>query len=62
MALSRPANRRPRIEPRPQWPRGSLRALPNALVAGKPGARFDVEIEHVDGHAHLPIIRLLRAA
>ena len=31
-----PANRRPRIEPRPAWPRGSPCALPHALVAGKP--------------------------
>ena len=32
------------------------------LVAGKPGARFDLEVEHVGGHAHLPIVRLRRAA
>ena len=57
-----PANRSPRIEPRSVWPRGSPCALPHALVAGKPGARFDVEVEHVAGHAHLPIIRLRRAA
>ncbi|HEY2253356.1 MAG TPA: hypothetical protein VGH74_19920 [Planctomycetaceae bacterium] len=57
-----PANRKPRIEPRPKWPRGSPCALPHALVAGQPGARFDVEVEHVDGHSHLPIIRLRRAA
>jgi putative transposase len=57
-----PAQRRPRIEPRLAWPRGSPCALPHALVAGKPGARFDVEVEHLSGHAHLPIIRLRRAA
>jgi len=57
-----PANRRPRLEPRSVWPRGSPCALPHALVAGKPGARFDVEVEHVAGHAHLPIVRLRRAA
>jgi len=57
-----PANRRPRLEPRSVWPRGSPCALPHALVAGKPGARFDLEVEHVAGHAHLPIVRLRRAA
>jgi len=57
-----PANRRPRLEPRAVWPRGSPCALPHALVAGKPGARFNLEVEHVAGHAHLPIVRLRRAA
>jgi hypothetical protein len=57
-----PANRRPRFEPRSVWPRGSPCALPHALVAGKPGAWFDMEVEHVAGHAHLPIVRLRRAA
>jgi putative transposase len=57
-----PANRRPRIEPRPKWPRGSPCAWPQALVAGNPGARFDLEVEHLDGHAALPIVRLRRAA
>jgi putative transposase len=57
-----PANRRPRLEPRTVWPRGSPCALPHALVAGKPGARFNMEVEHVAGHAHLPIVRLRRAA
>jgi hypothetical protein len=57
-----PANRKPRIEPRSTWPRGAPCALPHALVGGKPGARFDIEVEHIDGHSQLPIIRLRRAA
>ncbi len=57
-----PANRKPRIEPRPQWPRGSPCAKPHALVAGKAGTRFNMEVEHLDGYAQLPIIRLRRAA
>ena len=57
-----PAHRRPRIEPRPNWPRSSPCARPRVLVAGKPGARFHVEIERVDGQRHLPIVRLRRAA
>ena len=57
-----PANRKPRIEPRPNWPRGSPCARPHSLVAGKPGARFNIEIEHIDRQPQLPIIRLRRAA
>jgi hypothetical protein len=56
-----PGNRRPRLEPRPGWPRGSPCALPRVLIAGKSGVRFDVEVERIAGHAHLPIIRLRRA-
>jgi hypothetical protein len=36
--------------------------MPHALIGRKPGARFDVEVEHIDGHSQLPIIRLRRAA
>ncbi|MSR55777.1 MAG: hypothetical protein EXS09_21245 [Gemmataceae bacterium] len=57
-----PANRRPRIEPRLVWPRGSPCAFPHALVAGKAGGRFDMEVEHIHGHRHLPIVRLRCAA
>jgi hypothetical protein len=57
-----PANRKPRIEPRPKWPRGSPCARPHALVAGRPGTQFDMQVEHIDGHKQLPIIRLRRAA
>jgi hypothetical protein len=57
-----PGNRRPRFEPRVDWPRGSPCSLPWALVAGRPGARFDVVVERIAGHAHLPIVRLRRAS
>jgi putative transposase len=57
-----PAHRRPRIEPRPHWPRGSPCARPQVLVAGRPGARFHVEVERINGQVHLPVVRLRRAA
>jgi transposase InsO family protein len=57
-----PANRKPRIELRPRWPRGSPCARPYALVGGNPGARFNIEVERVDGQPQLPVIRLRRAA
>src|SRR5262245_3178563 len=56
-----PANRRPRVEPRPVFPRGSPCAMPIALVAGKPGTRFDSEVKRLGGHMQLAIIRLRRA-
>src|SRR5438034_629466 len=47
-----PANRRPRLEPRPHWPRGSPCAVPQVLVAGQPGDKFVLERRHHDGRAH----------
>ena len=58
----RPANRRPRIEPRKAWPRRSSCAKPQALVAGQPGDRFTLRIDHYRGRGHLPIVSLERAA
>ena len=57
-----PANRRPRIEPRGGWPRGSPCAKPWALVAGKPGARITIDIDCHAGRRHLPVVQLKRAA
>ena len=39
-----PANRKPRIEPRPRWPRGSPWAQPWALVGGKPEQLFETTV------------------
>ncbi len=58
----RPANRRPRIEARQHWPRGSRCAKPQTLVAGQPGDRFTLEIEYHGGQRHLPMVKLPRAA
>jgi len=58
----RPANRLPRWEPRPKWPRGSPCAKPITLVKGRPGARLDLDVGFLDGRKHLPIVRLKRAA
>ena len=57
-----PAHCRPRIEPRPNWPRASPCAKPQVLVAGKPGDRFHVEVSHLHRHSHLPVVTLRRAA
>ena len=58
----RPANRRPRIEPRKRWPRSSPCAGPRTLVAGKPGDRFSINVDYHAGRRHLPIVTLKRAA
>ena len=57
-----PANRKPRVEPRPRWPRGSPCAKPQTLVAGKPGDRFDVIVSFQGKRRHLPMMTLSRAA
>ncbi len=58
----RPANRRPRIEPRKRWPRSAPCAQPRTLVAGQPGDRFRLEVDVLSGRRHLPIVSLKRAA
>jgi transposase InsO family protein len=55
-----PANRKPRLEPRERWPRGSPCAGPWALVRGKPGAKVALEVRFHHGRKHLPIGTLLR--
>ena len=57
-----PANRRPRLEPREGWPRGSPCARPWALVAGKPGDRFSAKVEFHAGSRRRPIVSMKRAA
>jgi transposase InsO family protein len=57
-----PAHRRPRLEPRPHWPRGSPCARPQVLVAGQPGNRFTVEVQFYGGQRTLPIVKSRRAA
>ncbi len=58
----RPANGRPRIEPRARWPRCSPCAGPNALIAGQPGDQFTLRVEFLNRQRNLPIVSLKRAA
>ena len=57
-----PANRRPRFEPRSDWPRGSPCAGQWALVKGKPGAKLGLHVEFLAGRKHLPLVTLPRVA
>jgi transposase InsO family protein len=58
----RPANARPRYEPRGRWPRGSGCAAPHANVKGRRGVRLHAQIRHLGGRQHLPIVALREAA
>lgn len=58
----KPSQRKPRIEPRPHWPRPSLCTRPQTLVAGQPGDRFELHIELFNSKRHLPLVTLRRAA
>jgi putative transposase len=58
----KPANRRPRVEPRKHWPRCARCASPQTLVAGQPGDRFAVDVAFSHGQRHLPVVTVRRAA
>ena len=57
-----PANRRPRHEPRANWPRPSPCAKPTTLVKGKPGVRLELDVQFLAGRRHLPIVRIRKVA
>ncbi len=57
-----PTCRKPRIEPRQRWPRGSPCAGPHAPVRGRCGRRFGLNITYLAGRKHLPIVELKKAA
>ena len=52
----------PRVEPRARWPLESRCAQPRAPFDGKPGAIVELDMSHVAGRKHLPIVTLRRVA
>jgi len=58
----RPANRAPRFEPRPRWPRGSPCARPQVLIKGRPGVRIELVVRFEARRKHLPVVTLRRVA
>jgi transposase InsO family protein len=58
----RPANARPRIESRGDWPLESSCASPQTAVRGDCGATVTVIISYVEGRRHLPVVELREAA
>ena len=59
---ARPANRSPRFEPRPRWPRRSPCARPQTLIKGQPGVRLKLQVTFYKGRTHLPLVTLQPAA
>ncbi len=55
----KPAGQCSRFEPRERWPIG---ASPQAPVAGEHGTIVRLEVSHLSGRRHLPIVTLKRAA
>jgi transposase InsO family protein len=58
----RPANARPRSEPRAKWPGHSPCASPQARINGKRGTKLTLVVGFMEGNRHLPIIELRKAA
>jgi transposase InsO family protein len=58
----RPANRRPRHEPRPRWPAGAPCALPQARLRSPRGSRLAMTVRFHGGSHGLPIVKLRRVA
>jgi hypothetical protein len=57
----RPANRRPRLEPRARYPAGGACAAP-PVRARAVGCRLTLVVSDFDGAKHLPVVRLKQAA
>ena len=58
----RPANRSPRFEPRPNWPRSSPCAKPQTLVEGQPGVILEMKVQFAARRRHLPCVKLDRSS
>jgi hypothetical protein len=58
----KPANKKPRFEPRAKWPRGSPCAAPQARIRGACGTSRELALKFESNRSHLPLIRLRRAA
>jgi hypothetical protein len=58
----RPANTRPRFEPRGNWPAASPCASPQTAIRGKRGTKLSLVVGCVGGKRHLPVVALRKAA
>ena len=57
-----PANEKPRLEPRPRWPKGSSCASPQAKLKGSAGVKLRLEVTYYGNQKELPIVALKRVA
>jgi putative transposase len=58
----RPANVKPRLEPRANWPARSPCASPQTAIRGTRATNLSLAVSYVEGRRHLPVIELRRAA
>ena len=58
----KPANEKPRYEPRAKYPRDAWCASPQTKVKGRRGVRLKLEVTHFEGRVHLPLINVRPAA
>jgi transposase InsO family protein len=58
----RPANSKPRFEPRRRWPTGGACASPQTVIRSECGRKLSLVVGHVDGRRHLPVVELRKAA
>jgi len=58
----RPANAKPRFEPRPRWPKRSPCASPHTAVKGTRGTKLRLVVGYLEDRKHLPVVELRRAA
>ncbi len=57
-----PACENPRYEPRPNWPKQSKYASPQALAERKRSKSVQLDVRFLEGRRHLPVVSLRRAA
>ncbi len=58
----RPANARPRFEPRKNWPITGPCASPQTGIRRARNVKLSLVVGHVEGRRHLPVVELRKAA
>jgi putative transposase len=58
----RPANARPRFEPRKNWPANGSCALPQTAIRDRRGTKLSLVVGYMEGKRHLPVVEIRKAA
>ncbi len=58
----KPANEKPRYEPRAKYPRDAWCASPQTKVKGRRGVRLKLEVCFLEGRRYLPVVEVRPAA
>jgi putative transposase len=59
---TRPANAKPRFEPRPNWPSRSPCASPQTSIKATCSTQLQLVVGYLGGRKHLPVVELRQAA